>query len=257
MLNMTRSSLFVSAAATALALGGLAAPAFAAPVKNIVLVHGAFVDGSGWRPVYDILTRDGYTVSVVQQPLAGLAEDVAATKRILDRQNGPAILVGHSYGGAIITEAGTDPHVAGLVYIAAHAPDAGENEAALAKATPAPGRDAIQNTDGYLHLDPARFHAEFAADMPAADAAFAAQAQMWTLASAFTTPIAKPAWRVKPSWYMVAKADRIISPDLERMYAARAKSHTVEVEGASHSVYQTHPREVAQLIEDAATHAAP
>ena len=235
----------------------LAASAPAAePVKNIVLVHGAFVDGSGWRPVYDILTRDGYTVSVVQQPLTGLADDVAAIKRILARQNGPTILVGHSYGGAIITEAGTDPEVAALVYIAAHAPDAGETESENAKRFPAAGRDAIKTTpDGYAYLDPARFHADFAADLSTGEAAFEASAQMFTAASAFTTPITDPAWKRKPSWYMVAKADRIISPDLERMYAARAHSHVVEIDGASHSVYRSHPKEVAALIEEAAKRA--
>jgi pimeloyl-ACP methyl ester carboxylesterase len=226
----------------------------AAPVKNIVLVHGAFVDGSGWRPVYDILVRDGYNVSVVQQPLAGLDDDVAATKRILERQDGPCILVAHSYGGAIITEAGVHPQVAGLVYIAAHAPDQGETE--TGKRYPAAGRDAIQKTpDGYTYVDPARYHADFAADLPTDEAAFEARSQMFTAATVFTTPITNPAWKLKPSWYMVAKSDRIISPDLERMYAARAHSHTVEIGGASHSVYRSHPKEVAALIEQAAQHA--
>jgi pimeloyl-ACP methyl ester carboxylesterase len=241
---------------TALALAMLAAPvaAQAAPVRNIVLVHGAFVDGSGWRPVYDILVRDGYHVAIVQEPLTGLDEDVAATTRILDRQDGPAILVGHSYGGAIITEAGNDPHVAGLVYIAAHAPDAGETEAGNGKRFPALGRDAIMKTaDGYAYIDPARYHAEFAADLPAAEAAYEARAQGFTAAKVFTTPIVAPAWKTKPNWYMVAQADRIISPDLERMYATRAKSRKiVEIAGASHSVYRSHPKEVAALIEDAA-----
>lgn len=240
----------------ALVLCAAASGAAAAPVKNIVLVHGAFVDGSGWRPVYDILVRDGYTVSVVQQPLTGLGDDVAATKRIIDRQDGPCILVAHSYGGAIITEAGVDPHVVALVYIAAHAPDEGETETANGKRYPAAGRDAIQKTpDGYTYLAPARYHAEFAADLPADEAAFEARAQPFTAASVFTTPITNPAWKQKPSWYMVAGADRIISPALERMYAARAHSHKVEVPGASHSVYRSHPKAVAALIEQAAQHA--
>ncbi len=227
------------------------------PVKNIVLVHGAFVDGSGWRPVYDILARDGYTVSVVQQPLTGLSDDVAATRRILERQNGPCILVGHSYGGAIITEAGVDAHVAALVYIAAHAPDEGETETGNGGKYPAAGRDAIQKTsDGYAYVDPARYHAEFAADLSADDAAFESRSQTFTAAAVFSTPITNPAWKLKPSWYMVAQSDRIISPDLERMYAARARSHTVEIGGASHSVYRSHPNEVAALIEQAAQHAA-
>jgi pimeloyl-ACP methyl ester carboxylesterase len=227
----------------------------AAPIRNIVLVHGAFVDGSGWRPVYDILTRDGYRVSIVQEPLTALADDVTATKRVLDRQNGPAILVGHSYGGAIITEAGADGHVAGLVYIAAHAPDDGETESGNGKRYPAIGRSAIvpASTDGYVWIDPARYHDEFAADLPADEAEFEARSQGITAAAVFSTPIVAPAWKTKPSWYMVAGADHIISPDLERMYAARAKSReVVEVAGASHSVYRSHPAEVAKLIEEAA-----
>jgi len=232
------------------------ANAAAAPVKNIVLVHGAFLDGSGWRPVYDILARDGYNVTVVQQPLSGLEDDVAATKRALDRQNGPCILVGHSYGGAIITEAGVDPHVTGLVYIAAHAPDQGETETANGKRYPAAGRDAIQKTpDGFTFIDPARFHTEFAADLPEAEAEFESRSQMLTAAKVFSTPINNPAWKLKPSWYMVAQADRIISPDLERMYATRAHSQKVEIPGASHSVYRSHPKEVAALIEEAARNA--
>jgi pimeloyl-ACP methyl ester carboxylesterase len=235
---------------------GLAGAARAAPVKNIVLVHGAWVDGSGWRPVYDILKRDGYDVTIVQQPLSGLEDDVAATRRILERQSGPVVLVGHSYGGAIITEAGADPRVAALVYIAAHAPEEGETETGNGKRYPAAGRGAIQKTaDGYTYLDPARYQPDFGADLPAEEAQFEARAQMLTAAKVFTTPIHSPAWKLKPSWYLVAGADRIISPDLERMYAARAHSHLVEVAGASHSVYRTHPKEVAALIEEAARHA--
>jgi pimeloyl-ACP methyl ester carboxylesterase len=245
----------VAAAAMAFAA---AQTASAAPINNIVLVHGAFVDGSGWRPVYDILTRDGYHVSIVQEPLTDLADDAAATRRVLDRQDGPVILVGHSYGGAIITEAGADPKVAGLVYIAAHAPDDGETEAGNGKRFPAIGRGAITPVaDGYVWIDPARYHAEFAADLPADEAEFEARAQGVTAAKVFTTPIVAPAWKVKPSWYMVADADHIISPDLERMYAARAHSREiVDIPGASHSVYRSHPVEVARLIEDAAKAAA-
>jgi pimeloyl-ACP methyl ester carboxylesterase len=228
------------------------------PIHNIVLVHGAFVDGSGWRPVYDILTHDGYNVSIVQEPLTGLADDVAATKRVLDMQDGPAILVGHSYGGAIITEAGTDSHVVGLVYIAAHAPDTGETEAGNGKRYPAIGRSAIIKTpDGYAYIDPKRYHAEFAADLSTDEANFEAHSEALTWAKVFTTPIVDPAWKTKPVWYMVADADHIISPDLERMYAARAHSReTIQVPGASHSVYRSHPQEVAHLIEDAAAGAA-
>ncbi|PBI77779.1 hydrolase [Rahnella victoriana] len=237
-------------AATA-ALGSQAA--VAVQVKNIVLVHGAFVGGSGWRPVYDILTHDGYKVTLVQEPLTSFTDDVAATKRILDRQNGPAILVGHSYGGAIITEAGNDPHVAGLVYIAAHALDNGETEAINGKKFPNAAHPFVKTPDGFLYINPANFPADFAADLPLKQARFEAQAQMLTSASVFTANIPDPAWKVKPSWYMVAKSDKIINPDLERMYAKRAHSHTVEIAGASHSVYESHPKEVVQLIEQAAT----
>jgi len=241
----------------ALLLSATAPVAAVEPLKNVVLVHGAFVDGSGWRAVYDILVRDGYTVSVVQPPLTGLSDDVAATRRILDRQNGPCILVGHSYGGAVITEAGVDAHVAALVYIAAHAPDDGETETGNGRKYPAAGRDAIQQTsDGYAYVDPTRYHAEFAADLSADEAAFESRSQAFTAAAVFSTPISNPAWKLKPSWYMVAQSDRIISPALERMYAARAHSHTVEIAGASHSVYRSHPNEVAALIEQAALHAA-
>ncbi len=224
-------------------------------IKNIVLVHGAFVDGSGWKPVYDILVKKGYHVSIVQQPLTTFINDVNAVKRILDMQDGPCILVAHSYGGAIITEAGNDPHVAGLVYIAAHAPDKGENEAANGKLYP-PAYKSLQKTaDGFDYIDPKRFHADFAADLPENVAEFAAHAQMLTADEVFHAVIQNPAWRSKPSWYMVAKSDRIINPDLERMYAKRANSHTVEVNGASHSVYESHPTEVAKLIIEAASQA--
>jgi pimeloyl-ACP methyl ester carboxylesterase len=247
---------FVSAAAF-LVLAGTAVPALAAPVKNIVLVHGAFVDGSGWKGVYDILVKDEYNVTLVQQPLTSLPEDVAATKRILDRQPGPCILVGHSYGGAVITEAGTDSHVVALVYIAAHAPEEGETEAANGKKFPNSSKPLVKTPDGFVFLDPANFPADFAADLPREQAEFMAHAQMLTAAKVFTTPITNPAWKLKPSWYLVAKADKTINPDLERMYAERAHSHKVEVEGASHAVYESHPKEVAALIEEAAQHAIP
>jgi pimeloyl-ACP methyl ester carboxylesterase len=226
------------------------------PVKNIVLVHGAFVDGSGWKPVYDILVKKGYHVSIVQQPLTTFANDIDAVKRILALQDGPCILVAHSYGGAIITEAGNDQHVAGLVYIAAHVPDKGENEAANGKLFP-PAYKSLQKTaDGFDYINPEHFYADFAADLPEAIAEFTAHAQMLTADEVFHAPIQNPAWRSKPSWYMVAKSDRIINPDLERMYAKRANSHTVEIDGASHSVYESHPIEVAKLIIEAASQAA-
>jgi pimeloyl-ACP methyl ester carboxylesterase len=224
-------------------------------IGNIVLVHGAWADGSGWRGVYEILERDGYNVSIVQEPETSFPDDVAATKRILALQNGPCILVAHSYGGAVISEAGVDPAVAGLVYIAAHMPDAGESEAADGKRFPSDlsKSTAIKKTaDGFDYLDPAQFHEYFAADLPAGQAAFASRSQVLINDHNFKAVLTQAAWKTKPSWMLVAAADRTINPDLERWYAARAKSHTVEVEGASHSVYVSHPKEVAALFEEAA-----
>lgn len=224
-------------------------------VRNIVLVHGAWADGSGWRGVYDILVKDGYNVSVVQEPETSFKDDVAATQRILAQQDGPCVLVGHSYGGAVITEAGIDSSVVALVYIAAHMPDAGENEADLGKRFPSDlsKSDVIHKTaDGFTYLDPARFHEYFAADVPADQAAFMARSQVFNFADNFKAPITTPAWRSKPSWMLVSGSDRAINPDLERWYAARAHSHTTEVPGASHAVYVSHPKEVATFIEEAA-----
>jgi pimeloyl-ACP methyl ester carboxylesterase len=226
-------------------------------VRNIVLVHGAWADGSGWKGVYDILAKDGYNVSIVQEPETSFKEDVAATRRVLALQNGPCILVAHSYGGAVITEAGTDPSVTGLVYIAAHMPDAGENEADDGKRFPSDlsKSDAMKKTsDGFTYLDPAQFHEYFAADLPAEQAAIMARSQVLNLADNFKAVITTAAWRTKPSWMLVAGADRTINPDLERWYAIRAKSHTVEVSGASHAVYASRPKEVAALIQQAASH---
>jgi len=224
-------------------------------VKNIVLVHGAWADGSGWRSVYDRLVRGGFKVSIVQEPETSFQDDVTAVKRILAQQDGPSILVAHSYGGAVITEAGTDPSVAGLVYVAAHMPDAGENEADDGKRFPSDlsKSGAIKKTaDGFTYLDPAQFHEYFAADLSAEQAAFMARTQVLNAADNFKAVITTAAWRIKPSWMLIAGADRTISPDLERWYAERAHSHTVEVAGASHSVYVSHPKEVADLIESAA-----
>jgi pimeloyl-ACP methyl ester carboxylesterase len=226
-------------------------------VRNIVLVHGAWADGSGWKGVYDILVKDGFNVSIVQEPETSFQEDVAATKRIIALQDGPCILVAHSYGGAVITEAGTDTSVAGLVYIAAHMPDAGENEADDGKRFPSDlsKSNAIKKTaDGFTYLDPAQFHEYFAADLSAEQAAFMARSQVLNKAENFRGVITTPAWRSKPSWMLVAGSDRTINPDLERWYATRANSHKVEVAGASHAVYVSHPKEVAALIEEAATH---
>jgi pimeloyl-ACP methyl ester carboxylesterase len=223
-------------------------------VKNIVLVHGAWADGSGWRGVYDNLVKDGFNVSIVQEPETSFQDDVTAVKRILALQDGPSVLVGHSYGGAVITEAGTDPSVAGLVYIAAHMPDAGENEADDGKRFPSDlGRSgAIKKTaDGFTYIDPTQFHEYFAADLSAEQAAFMARSQVLNRADNFKAVITTAAWRSKPSWMLVAGSDRAINPDLERWYASRAHSHTVEVAGASHAVYVSHPKEVTDLIESA------
>jgi pimeloyl-ACP methyl ester carboxylesterase len=224
-------------------------------VRNIVLVHGAWADGSGWKGVYDILVKDGYKVSIVQEPETSFKEDVAATKRILALQDAPCILVAHSYGGAVITEAGTDPSVAGLVYVAAHMPDSGEKESEDGKRFPSDlaKSGAIKKTpDGFTYIDPAQFHEYFAADLSAEQAAFMARSQVLNFADNFSATITTAAWRSKPSWMLVAAKDRTINPDLERWYAERAKSHKVEVAGASHSVYVSHPREVADVIESAA-----
>ena len=227
-------------------------------VKNIVLVHGAWADGSGWKGVYDILIKDGYNVSIVQEPETSFKEDVAATKRTLALQSGPCILVAHSYGGAVITEAGTDPSVTGLVYVAAHMPDSGEKESEDGKRFPSDlsKSGAIKKTaDGFTYLDLAHFHEYFAADLSAEQAAFMARSQVLNLADNFKAAITTAAWRSKPSWALVAGADRTINPDLERWYATRANSHKVEVAGASHAVYVSRPNEVAALIEEAASHA--
>jgi pimeloyl-ACP methyl ester carboxylesterase len=227
-------------------------------VKNIVLVHGAWADGSGWRGVYDILVRHGFKVSMVQEPETSFQDDVTAVKRILALQDGPSILIAHSYGGAVITEAGTDPSVAGLVYVAAHMPDAGENEADDGKRFPSDlsKSGAMKKTaDGFTYIDPAQFHEYFAADLSSEQADFMARSQVFNAANNFKAVISTPAWRSKPSWMVVAGKDRTINPDLERWYAKRAHSHTVEVAGASHSVYVSRPKEVAAVIEEAASHA--
>ncbi|MFL5255633.1 MAG: alpha/beta hydrolase [Rhodopila sp.] len=239
----------------------LAAPvaAEAESVRNIVLVHGAWVDGSGWRPVYEILTKKGFHVTLVQEPLTSFADDVAATKRILAQQDGPCVLVAHSYGGSIITEAGIDPHVAALVYVAAHAPDVGEDEGELGRKMPSftQKQDGaiVKTADGYTYLRRDLFPLDFAADLPAAQAKFEAQSQILTAVGVFSTPLTVAAWKTRPSWGIVAGADKIINPDLERFYYKRAGNHTTVLEGASHSVYESRPQEVAVVIEDAARHA--
>jgi pimeloyl-ACP methyl ester carboxylesterase len=222
--------------------------------KTVVLVHGGFVDGSGWRGVYDILSNDGYDVTVVQNPTLSLEGDVAAAKRIIDAQGEPVILVGHSYGGAVITGAGTDPNVAALVYIAAFAPDEGESvNTRIADFPPdAPAPPILPPQDGFLFLDREKFHASFAGDVDADQAAFMADSQVpWGL-DALGGTISEPAWRNKPSWYLLTTEDRMIPPAAQQMMSERAGS-TVEEVAASHSVYVSQPGAVAAIIEKAAS----
>ena len=219
---------------------------------NIVLVHGGFVDGSGWEGVYRILTKDGYRVSVVQNPTITLADDVAVTKRILAIQSGPVILVGHSYGGVVITEAGNDLRVAGLVYITAFAPDKGESVSSLIKDPPpgAPVPPILPPQDGYLFLDKAKFPASFAADVDNQRAAFMADSQVPWGVDALNGAVSEPAWKTKPSWYLVATDDKMIPPEAQRFMAKRASSTVTEVAG-SHAVYVSQPNAVAAFIEEA------
>jgi len=220
----------------------------------VVLVHGGFVDGSGWEDVYKILKKDGYNVSIVQNATSSLVDDVAATKRIIAEQTGPVILVGHSYGGAVITEAGNDPKVSGLVYVAAFAPDKGESVGTLIK-DPQPGAPVppiLPPQDGYLSLDRAKFAAPFAADVAKEKADFMANSQIpWGL-DALNGAISEAAWRSKPSWYLIATDDKMIPPAAQHLMSKRAGSTVVEVKG-SHAVYVSQPKAVARLIEQAAT----
>jgi pimeloyl-ACP methyl ester carboxylesterase len=220
--------------------------------RNVVLVHGGFVDGSGWEAVYRALRRGGFTVSVVQNPTISLADDVKATRRVVAAQNGPVILVGHSYGGVVITEAGNDPKVVGLVYIAAFAPDQGESVSTLIKDPPAgaPVPPILPPEDGYLLLDKGKFAASFAADVDPELAAFMADAQVpWGL-EALSGTISEPAWKSKPSWYLVATDDRMIPPPAQRFMSQRAGATVVEVAG-SHAIYVSQPAAVARLIAEA------
>jgi pimeloyl-ACP methyl ester carboxylesterase len=244
------------AAATAMAL---ATTANAAPlkatesIKNVVLVHGGFVDGSGWQKVYDILKKDGYNVTIVQNPTATLAEDVAFTKRAIAQQDGPVVLVGHSYGGVVVSEAGTDPKVQRLVYIAAFAPDKGESVQSLI-ANPPPGASQppiLPPQDGFLFLDRAKFAAAFAGDVPATEANFMADSQVPWGVQALSGQVTVPAWKSKPSWYLVTTEDHMIPPPAQQMMAKRAGATVVEVAG-SHAIYVSKPEVVAKIIEQAA-----
>jgi len=220
---------------------------------NVVLVHGGFVDGAGWEDVYKILKKDGYDVSIVQNPTLSLADDVAATKLVLAAQDRPVILVGHSYGGAVITEAGNDPKVAGLVYISAFAPDKGESVAALIKDPPpgAPVPPILPPQNGYLFLDKAKFAASFAADVDEEKAGFMADSQVPWGVGALSGTISEPAWKSKPSWYLVATEDKMIPPAAQRLMSKRAGSAVVEEKG-SHAIYVSQPKTVAALIAKAA-----
>ena len=250
---MNKAKKYLSAVAI-LSAAAAAMPTQAAPataVKNIVLVHGAFADGSGWKAVSDILTKDGFKVSIVQPPETSLDDDVAATNRVLDAQDGPTVLVGHSYGGAIITEAGNNAHVKSLVYVAAFQPDTGESIASLGGSKPPAGAQLKPSSDGFLYIDPAAFHSDFAADLPAAEASFMARSQVGLSLKAATAGITSPAWKSKPSFAVVATRDRAINPDLERTMYKRSNAVVVELP-SSHAVYISHPAEVAALIEKAA-----
>jgi pimeloyl-ACP methyl ester carboxylesterase len=222
-------------------------------VKNIVLVHGGFVDGSGWQGVYKALKKNGYDVTVVQNSTTSLADDVATTKRAIATLRGPVILVGHSYGGAVITEAGNDPKVAGLVYIAAFAPDKGESVSSLIKNPPpgAPVPPILPPVDGYLMLDKAKFPASFAGDVSPEEAAFMADSQVPWGVNALGGTISEPAWNAKASWYLLTTEDRMIPPDAQRLMSKRAGATVVEVKG-SHAIYVSQPQAVAHIIEAAA-----
>lgn len=237
------TALFLSSAA-------VTAPALA-EAQNIVLVHGALVDGSGWRGVYDILSRDGYNVSIVQQPLTGLDQDVAATKSVLDQQDGDVVLVGHSYGGTIITAAGDDPKVKALVYVAALQPEKGESTAQLLQSMPSPTDDIKPTKDGFLLIDRARFAADFGADLPKDQAEFMARSQMPVAVAGTNAQVSVAAWHDKPSYGIVAKNDKTINPDLERRMYKRARSTVTEING-SHALYISQAAAVAKVIEDAA-----
>jgi pimeloyl-ACP methyl ester carboxylesterase len=247
------NKLLFATSSFAIAAGG---GAYAAPpagaAQNIALVHGAFADGSGWSDVAEILTKDGYAVTIVQEPETSLADDVKAVQRAVDMQSGPTVLVGHSYGGSVITEAGSDQKVAALVYVAAFQPDAGESTIGLIQKTP-PATKGIQPTkDGYFFLDPAVYASDFAVGQSKAKASFMSRSQVMPAGAAFGTPISTPAWKSKPSWAVVATDDRMINPELERFMTKRAGSSTIEIK-AGHDVYMSHAKEVAKLIVDAAS----
>jgi pimeloyl-ACP methyl ester carboxylesterase len=228
-----------------------ASPGPTATIKNVVLVHGAFADGSGWVTVANILRRDGFNVAVAQPPETSLEDDVAATTRAIDGMGGPVVLVGHSYGGVIITTAGNDEHVKSLVYVAAFQPDTGESLGSLAASKPPASSSLVPSPDGFLYIGQSTFHADFCADLPAAQAQFMAQSQVGLAIKAAGTATTTPAWKAKPSFAIVAKNDHAINPDLERFMYQRAGSKVTEL-ASSHAVYISRPAEVAAVIERAA-----
>jgi pimeloyl-ACP methyl ester carboxylesterase len=221
--------------------------------RNVVLVHGGFVDGSGWQGVYDALTTDGYRVAIVQNPTLSLEDDAAVTRRVIDGLDGPVVLVGHSYGGAVITEAGLHEKVEALVYIAAFAPDKGESVNTLIAGFPADGPQPpiLAPKEGFLFLDRDKFHASFAGDLPAGQAAFMADSQVPWGVNALGETITEAAWRIKPSWYLVTGDDRMIPPSAQRAMAERTGATVTEVPG-SHSIYPSQPKAVSSLIKQAA-----
>jgi len=259
-LNLSREIIVMKplpflSAAVVFASFGASLPAVAAPpanaIKNIVLVHGAFADGSGWKAVSDILEKHGYKVSIAQPPETSLADDTAAANRTIDAMGGPVILVGHSYGGVIITEAGSNANVKALVYVAAFQPDEGESFASLSAKIPSAAKSIKPSPDGFLYVDPADFHADFAADVPAGMASFMARSQVFPAAKIAGTAVTSPAWKTKPSFAVVATGDRMINPDLERFMYKRSNAKTIELKG-SHAIYVSQPKAVAALIEKAA-----
>jgi len=246
--------LAATATATAASAASPAAPALhAPPVKNVILVHGAFADGSGWRSVYDRLKHRGFAVTVVQEPETSLEDDVQAVRRAIAMQDGPVVLVGHSYGGVVITEAGNDQKVRALVYVAASVPEVGESLADLSARIPSPSGDAMTPTpDGFVILQPKRFREAFAADLPPGDADFMANSQVLPAAGIVTSKVKVAAWKTRPSYGIIAGADRALSPDLERFMYERAGAKTTFIPHASHAVYISHPEKVAAVIEEAA-----
>lgn len=252
-MNLNLLAVATTAAMSLATTADAATPKTPEATRNIVLVHGGFVDGSGWQKVYNILKKDGYNVTIVQNPTTSLADDVAVTKRAIEQQDGPVVLVGHSYGGVVVSEAGTDPKVQSLVYIAAFAPDQGESVQSLIANPPAgaPVPPILPPQDGFLFLDRAKFADSFAGDVSADEARFMADSQVPWGVEALGGAVTVPAWKSKPSWYLVATEDRMIPPPAQQTMAKRAGATIVEVPG-SHAIYVSKPEAVAKLIEQAA-----